>query len=78
MWVSPVVTLLITYLMWADAGWAGIIGIMTVFVVVPIQGKCKQFMKYLTKKSFVPMYYPLCSLIYFRNIYNYYEQILFT
>lgn len=71
MWVSPVVTLLITYLMWADAGWAGIIGIMTVFVVVPIQGKCKQFMKYLNKN-------PLCSLIYFRNIYNYYEQILFT
>ncbi|ERL93577.1 hypothetical protein D910_10865 [Dendroctonus ponderosae] len=39
MWVAPVVTMIITYLMWVDSGWAGIFGIGTVFIVVPIQGK---------------------------------------
>ncbi|KAH1024384.1 hypothetical protein HUJ05_003874 [Dendroctonus ponderosae] len=38
MWVAPVVTMIITYLMWVDSGWAGIFGIGTVFIVVPIQG----------------------------------------
>ncbi|KAH1024385.1 hypothetical protein HUJ05_003874 [Dendroctonus ponderosae] len=30
MWVAPVVTMIITYLMWVDSGWAGIFGIGTV------------------------------------------------
>ncbi|CAG9767682.1 unnamed protein product [Ceutorhynchus assimilis] len=38
MWISPLVTLIITFLTWNDAGWAGIIGILTVFLIVPIQG----------------------------------------
>ncbi|XP_050309256.1 ATP-binding cassette sub-family C member 4-like [Anthonomus grandis grandis] len=38
MWVSPLTTIIILYFMWVDAGWAGILGIVTVFVVVPIQG----------------------------------------
>lgn len=39
MWIAPLVTLIITYLMWVDAGWAGVCGIMTVFTVVPLQGQ---------------------------------------
>lgn len=38
MWASPIITFIVTYFLWAEAGWAGLIGIATVFVVVPIQG----------------------------------------
>lgn len=38
MWVAPIVTIIITYLLVADVGWAGLLGIGTVFIVVPIQG----------------------------------------
>ncbi|XP_066141508.1 ATP-binding cassette sub-family C member 4-like [Euwallacea fornicatus] len=38
MWVSPLVTLIIMYLMWIDVGMAGIYGILIVFIVVAIQG----------------------------------------
>lgn len=38
MWGSPVVALIVTYFMWTEAGWAGILGIATVISVVPLQG----------------------------------------
>ncbi|KAL1501387.1 hypothetical protein ABEB36_006715 [Hypothenemus hampei] len=38
MWVSPLVTVIVTYFIWSEVGWASMIGILAVFVVVPIQG----------------------------------------
>lgn len=39
MWVAPTSALIVTYFLWAEAGIAGIIGIIPVFLVVPLQSK---------------------------------------
>lgn len=39
MWTGPLMTLIAGYLLWVEVGWAGMIGIAVVFVVVPIQSK---------------------------------------
>ncbi|KAI4466022.1 atp-binding cassette sub-family c [Holotrichia oblita] len=37
MWLAPTSALIVTYLLWREAGLAGIIGIIPVFLVVPLQ-----------------------------------------
>ncbi|XP_048515444.1 ATP-binding cassette sub-family C member 4-like isoform X2 [Athalia rosae] len=37
LWSAPIAALVITYFLYNEAGWAGIIGIAAVFIVVPIQ-----------------------------------------
>lgn len=37
MWVSPTSTCIVMYFLWREAGYAGIIGIIPVFLVVPLQ-----------------------------------------
>lgn len=37
MWTAPLLTLIVGALLWTEVGWAGIIGIVIVFIVVPIQ-----------------------------------------
>lgn len=37
MWVCPLTALIVAYFLWADAGLAGVIGIVPVFLVVPLQ-----------------------------------------
>ncbi|XP_046746120.1 probable multidrug resistance-associated protein lethal(2)03659 isoform X2 [Diprion similis] len=37
LWSAPISTLIITYFLYNKAGWAGIIGIAAVFIVVPLQ-----------------------------------------
>ncbi|XP_068086381.1 ATP-binding cassette subfamily C member 4-like [Anabrus simplex] len=37
MWSSPIVAVIITYLMWVQIGWSCFVGIAAVFVVVPLQ-----------------------------------------
>lgn len=37
MWSAPLMAIIVGYLLWIDAGWAGMIGILVVFVVVPLQ-----------------------------------------
>lgn len=37
MWVAPLSAIIVTYFLWAEAGLAGIIGIVPVFLVVPLQ-----------------------------------------
>lgn len=37
MWVAPTSAIIVTYLLWNTAGYAGIIGIIPVFLVVPLQ-----------------------------------------
>ncbi|KAL1501385.1 hypothetical protein ABEB36_006713 [Hypothenemus hampei] len=38
MWVSPLSTVIVVYFIWSEVGWAGIVGILAVLIVVPIQG----------------------------------------
>ncbi|KAF7274166.1 hypothetical protein GWI33_013157, partial [Rhynchophorus ferrugineus] len=38
MWTSPILTLIVTYFIYVEAGWPGLLGIVAVFIVVPIQG----------------------------------------
>lgn len=40
MWSAPLMAIIVGYLLWLEAGWAGMIGILVVFVVVPLQCKC--------------------------------------
>lgn len=37
MWSAPLMTIIIGYMLWLEARWAGMIGIAVVFLVVPIQ-----------------------------------------
>ncbi|XP_055676611.1 ATP-binding cassette sub-family C member 4-like [Lutzomyia longipalpis] len=37
MWASPLMAMIVGYLLWLEAGWAGFVGIMIVFTVVPLQ-----------------------------------------
>ncbi|KAG4077286.1 hypothetical protein HA402_009915 [Bradysia odoriphaga] len=37
MWSAPLMAIIVGYLLWIEAGWAGMIGILVVFVVVPLQ-----------------------------------------
>nr|XP_023020915.1 multidrug resistance-associated protein 4-like [Leptinotarsa decemlineata] len=37
MWVAPTSSIIIMYFLWAEAGYAGILGIIAVFCVVPLQ-----------------------------------------
>lgn len=39
MWTAPTLALIVTYLLWVEAGVAGLIGIIPVFLVVPLQSK---------------------------------------
>lgn len=47
MWVSPLSALIITYFLYREAGYAGLIGIIPVFLVVPTQGKI--YVSYLSR-----------------------------
>lgn len=38
MWVGPTITLIIMGLLWKDSGYAGLIGIIPIFIVVLLQG----------------------------------------
>ncbi|KAF5275659.1 hypothetical protein FQA39_LY06771 [Lamprigera yunnana] len=38
MWVGPTTTIIVVYFLWSQAGYAGIIGMIPVFIVAPLQG----------------------------------------
>jgi ATP-binding cassette subfamily C (CFTR/MRP) protein 4 len=38
LWIGPLQTLVISYLMWREIGFAAIIGIATIVLVIPLQG----------------------------------------
>lgn len=40
MWSAPLMAIIVGYLLWIESGWAGMIGILVVFVVVPLQCMC--------------------------------------
>lgn len=46
MWTAPLMTLIIGYLLWGEIGWAGMVGIAIVFVVVPIQCELEFFLDF--------------------------------
>lgn len=39
MWTAPLLVFIITYLLWTEIEWAGMIGIAIVFIIVPIQSE---------------------------------------
>lgn len=39
LWTAPTLTIIIGILLWLEIGWAGVVGIAIVFVVVPIQSE---------------------------------------
>lgn len=39
MWIGPTVALIIMYLLYNEAGYAGIIGVVVVFIVTPLQSE---------------------------------------
>lgn len=38
LWVGPLQTLVISYLMWREIGFAAVIGVATIMLVIPLQG----------------------------------------
>lgn len=39
MWSSPLITLIAAILLWREVQWAGLIGMVIVFIIVPVQSK---------------------------------------
>lgn len=39
LWTSPLMTIVASYILWQRTGWAGMIGLVVVFLIVPIQSK---------------------------------------
>lgn len=39
MWSAPALAFIVGYILWLEAGWAGLIGMVIVFIVVPIQSE---------------------------------------
>lgn len=39
LWSAPLLTIIIGTLLWFEIGWAGVIGMAFVFVVIPLQSK---------------------------------------
>lgn len=39
LWCSPLLVIVIGYLLWLEVQWAGLIGMAIVFIIVPIQSK---------------------------------------
>lgn len=40
MWTAPLIAVIIAYILWKEAQWAGIIGLAVVFTIVTIQCEC--------------------------------------
>lgn len=39
MWTAPLLVVTVGYLLWTEAQWAGMFGLLVVFIIVPIQSK---------------------------------------
>ena len=42
LWFGPLETLIISYLMWREIGFAAFIGVGAIMLVIPLQGVCLQ------------------------------------
>lgn len=40
MWTAPLLVIIVGYLLWVEVRWAGMFGLIIVFIVVPIQSNC--------------------------------------
>jgi ATP-binding cassette subfamily C (CFTR/MRP) protein 4 len=38
LWIGPLQALVISYLMWQEIGYAAVIGVTTIMLVIPLQG----------------------------------------
>lgn len=41
MWSAPLMTIIAGVLLWQEVQWAGMFGLIVVFIVVPLQSKCE-------------------------------------
>lgn len=39
LWIGPLETALCSYLMWRDMGWSALMGVATLLLTIPLQGK---------------------------------------
>lgn len=47
MWTAPLLVVIVGYLLWCEIAWSGMIGLLVVFIIVPIQSELieKKFSK---------------------------------
>lgn len=50
LWLSPAVALIIMYLLYREASYAGVLGVLVVFIITPLQSKCITFNIGIRKK----------------------------
>lgn len=43
MWTAPLLVFIVGYLLWIEVRWAGMFGLLIVFIVVPIQSNVTLF-----------------------------------
>lgn len=43
LWTAPLLVIIVGYLLWVEVRWAGMFGLVIVFIVVPIQSKTLSF-----------------------------------
>lgn len=41
MWTAPLLVVTVGYLLWVEIQWAGMFGLLVVFIIVPIQSKSR-------------------------------------
>lgn len=44
MWTAPLLVILVGYLLWIEVQWAGMFGLLVVFIIVPIQSNLNSSM----------------------------------
>lgn len=58
MWTAPLMALIVGYLLWVEVRWAGMIGIVIVFIVVPIQSECLSRRATAQSNAFQRLHHP--------------------
>lgn len=46
MWTGPLTAVIVAILLWYEIGWAGVVGIMVIMIVVPIQSELKSIISF--------------------------------
>lgn len=53
MWTAPLLVITVGYLLWIEVQWAGMLGLLVVFIIVPIQSNRNLIkLKVLVKNDF--------------------------
>lgn len=67
MWTAPLLVITVGYLLWLEVQWAGMFGLIIVFIIVPIQSNYRfSFLFYLCLFFFSKQF----SLFFFIRLYG--------